>query len=498
MRCGRVLRGWDTHGRSGHAASAWTVATGLLVLAGWTLDVPTLTRVLPGLPAMAPLAAAAFILAGIGLWLLGPAEAAPLRRRTGRVLALAVAVLGSLAEWVIGCDFGIDRMLFRGVLEQQLANGVARPGRPPPHTAAAFTAAGLALALLDADRRPGQCTHVVAWLATFPAVLSTALALTALLGYVYGVAYLRGVSTSTGMAVHTAMGVLTLNAGILVARPDRPVVRAFLARGPGGFLARRLAPTLLLLPFAIGLLGLAGAQADSDDPALGITVTTAGTILVLVVVVAPHRARGRRRGRGATAVVRRTARAAGLRCDAAPLDARRRRGRGPGHPGRGSEPGVVRHDRADARAAARPYHVAAYMDRLPALQERLPASDIESDLCRADGTRFTVLASAAPVGNPTGAPRVYVTTLKDITRPQAGRAGPRRARGATRTRQPGARRGRPVQGRPHGHADPRDQPAADRHLAASGRRATTPEVAATSASSARPRTGSRSSSPICC
>jgi PAS domain-containing protein len=270
------------------AASAWTVATGLLVLAGWTLDVPTLTRVLPGLPAMVPLAAAAFILAGIGLWLLGPAEAAPLCRRTGRVLALAVAVLGLLVlgEWVIGCDFGVDRMLFRGVLEQQLANGVGRPGRPPPHTAAAFTAAGLALALLDADRRPGQRTHVVAWRATFPAVLSTALALTALLGYVYGVAYLRGVSTSTGMAVHTAMGVLALNAGILVARPDRPVVRAFLARGPGGLLARRLAPTLLLLPFAIGLLGLAGAQADSDDPALGITVTTAGTILVLVVVVA--------------------------------------------------------------------------------------------------------------------------------------------------------------------------------------------------------------------
>jgi hypothetical protein len=261
------------------SASLWTAGTGTLALAGWLAHVWDLTSVVPGLPAMVPLTAVGLALAGTALWLVQAPDAAPARSVAGRLAAAAVAGLGAvvLAEYVSGVDLRVDRLLFAGMVRVHGAGGEF-PGRPSPHTAAAFLAIGLALALLDTHTPGGRFPSSVL------APLAATIALTALLGYVYGVGYLRGLSRVTGMAVHTAFGVLVLTVGILAARPDRPVVRAFTSTGPGGTLARRIAPALLLLPFLVGLLA-AGGRAG-HDVALAVTITTAATFVVLTAVVA--------------------------------------------------------------------------------------------------------------------------------------------------------------------------------------------------------------------
>jgi len=261
------------------SASLWTAGTGGLALAGWLAHVWDLTSVVPGLPAMVPLTAVGLALAGTALWLVQAPDAAPARSVAGRLAAAAVAGLGAvvLADYVSGVDLRVDRLLFAGMVRVHGAGGEF-PGRPSPHTAAAFLAIGLALALLDTHTPGGRFPSSVL------APLAATIALTALLGYVYGVGYLRGLSRVTGMAVHTAFGVLVLTVGILAARPDRPVVRAFTSTGPGGTLARRIAPALLLLPFLVGLLA-AGGRAG-HDVALAVTITTAATFVVLTAVVA--------------------------------------------------------------------------------------------------------------------------------------------------------------------------------------------------------------------
>jgi hypothetical protein len=261
------------------SASLWTAGTGALALAGWLCHVWALTSILPGLPAMVPLTAAGLLLAGIALWLVQPPDGGRPRRAAGRLAVAAVAGLGGLvlAEYLFGVDLRVDRLLFAGLVRVHGAGGDF-PGRPSPHTAAAFLAIGLALALLDTRTRRGYPSSVLAPLAAL-------IALAALLGYVYGVGYLRGVSRVTGMAVHTPFAVLVLTVGILAARPDRPIVRAFTSTGPGGTLARRIAPAMLLPPFAVGLLAVAGGRAE-HDAALAVTITTAATFVVLAAVVA--------------------------------------------------------------------------------------------------------------------------------------------------------------------------------------------------------------------
>ena len=259
-------------------AVAWVTLTGLLALAGWALGVRLLTGIAPGRPALAPATAVGLILAGATLWLLLPGRAGS-TRRLGRAVAVLVAGLGAvvLAEYLTGHGLGVDRLLFAGSLQH---SGAPLPGRPSPHTAVAFLLAGSALALLDTDRRGGyRPTQVLA-------PLSATVALIALLGHLYRVDYLVGNSNQTnGMAVHTAVALVALNAGLLLARPDRGVVRAFTNPGPGGLLARRLLPAALLTPPVAGLLADAGHRAGWYDVNFRLALTVTTTMACLLAVV---------------------------------------------------------------------------------------------------------------------------------------------------------------------------------------------------------------------
>jgi PAS domain S-box-containing protein len=257
-------------------AAAWVSGIGTLVLIGWAVRSPLLTQIHPDLPAMTPLTAVCFVLAGPALWLLAPPAAGRYRRWLGMTLALVVAGIGVLvtAEYLFDLDVGIDRLVFPDAMTRR-----EFPGRPGPHTAIALALWGLGLAFIDVDARRGHRPAVA-----FGA-LSSAVALAALLGYVYGATYLRTASASTGMAVHTAVTILVLALATLLARPDRPLVRAFTSPAAGGRLARRLAPVLLLLPFVIGLVDYTGQRPGADDPAVSAMITTLTAIVVLFAVV---------------------------------------------------------------------------------------------------------------------------------------------------------------------------------------------------------------------
>jgi PAS domain S-box-containing protein len=253
-------------------ASVWVTAMGSLSLIGYAADVPILTTVVPGLPAMVPLTAASFVAAGVSLWLLRHSSATGARPWIGRALGLLVAALATAiaVEYLVDLDLGLDLLLFADALPSREA-----AGRPAPHTTAALLLCGLALAFIDADRRGGYR----------PAFLfgsaSAAVALAALLAYAYGVGYVRAVSTSTGMALHTAVGVLVLATGTALARPERSVLSAVTGSGTGAQLARRLIPVLLLLPFGAGLMGVTATRSGLGDPAFAVVVSTVMSVMVV-------------------------------------------------------------------------------------------------------------------------------------------------------------------------------------------------------------------------
>jgi PAS domain S-box-containing protein len=229
---------------------------------------------------MMPLTAVACLASAVALWLLSDGGAGPRRRLAGQALGFGIAALSAviLLEYLTGWSAGIDRALFSEKLGPQ---AYGYPGRPSPQSAAGFLLAGLALGLIDTDSRRRVRPATVLTILTFM------VGMLALLGIVYGVPYRGGISLVTGMSVHSALGVLAVSIGLVLIRPQRQPMLAFLSTGPGGMLARRLAPVFVLLPVGLGLLSaFAGSRSGLGSPALAVTLTAATSMLVLTWVLA--------------------------------------------------------------------------------------------------------------------------------------------------------------------------------------------------------------------
>src|SRR5438477_6400630 len=174
-----------------------TVAfVGVTVLTGWLLDIGWLTGLRPNLATMKPNTALAFLLAGAALSLLAPR--APDRRvlRLARGCALTVVLVAvlTLGEYAVGRDLGIDELLFA---DTQRGLGTPFPGRMGVNTALSFVLLGLALLGLDVEARGGWRP------AQFLALAGGAVAVVALVAYLYSVRMPHGIASYTQMALHT-------------------------------------------------------------------------------------------------------------------------------------------------------------------------------------------------------------------------------------------------------------------------------------------------------
>jgi len=260
------------------AASVIVALIGGGALIGWTFSVESLRAGLPGLTAMNPLTALAFILAATSLGLLGMKQGGPRARRIGMGCASIVTVVGliKLLEYILGLEIGIDRVLFRGQLEPQ---GVFQSNRMAPNTAFNFLFLGLAMLLLDfqpARRlRPAQ-------ILTLPAMVVSLLALT---GYAYGLPSMYGVGFYIPMALNTSIGFTVLCFGILFVSSDQGWMAVVTSDDAGGHLARRLLPAVIGIPMILGWLRLTGQRADLYSPEFGVSLAALMSIILLTSVV---------------------------------------------------------------------------------------------------------------------------------------------------------------------------------------------------------------------
>ena len=98
-------------------AAAITALIAALVLTGWTFDLAALKRIIPGLVAMNPMRAVAFLLAAVSLGLFSDeksAESAWCGPWLAHACTFTVALIGvaKLAAIFDGPDVQIDRLLF--------------------------------------------------------------------------------------------------------------------------------------------------------------------------------------------------------------------------------------------------------------------------------------------------------------------------------------------------------------------------------------------------
>lgn len=225
---------------------------------------------------MVPRTAIGFLLAGTALYLLQPTAVSPNRRRIGQSLALLCLLLGLISAIqylelipALGLDKGLLAPLGREPFEL----------RQSSHCALSFLMTGLALFLLGVKRQ-GQI-YPLQWLA----ILSLAMAIMVLFGYIYGMAVFYRYTTVIGMSLPTALGFIFLSNGILLARPDQGVMRLITSDTAGGVVMRRLLPSVIIAPMAIGWLMLAGQKTGLIPEEFGVAIYGVLTMLLIIVMI---------------------------------------------------------------------------------------------------------------------------------------------------------------------------------------------------------------------
>ncbi|HXD09370.1 MAG TPA: hypothetical protein VN653_04845, partial [Anaerolineales bacterium] len=137
-------------------SSLIVMSLGVIVLAGWVLDLGILKSLLPGLPTMKANTAIALVLAGVALWFTGRENGDSVSLRSAQFCGGAAGLLGLLTvgEYLFGWDAGIDQLIF---LDLQIPQA-AFPGRMALATAFCFMLIGIAFILINS--RSGKAVGV--------------------------------------------------------------------------------------------------------------------------------------------------------------------------------------------------------------------------------------------------------------------------------------------------------------------------------------------------
>ena len=258
------------------------LAIGLVRLAGQIDGLTVLHAVIPGLACLHTSCALGIVAASLALWLRLCTAQGTTRTRIGRFLAWLLVGLGLTMLCVYWFDRSFDNFLFSSTDTSINADS----DTDLPNTSAVnFILMGIALLLMD---RPSKRSMLAP--AQLLAILVAIPAAAALLTYLYS---LRDLFREGSHHHHfamltfpTALGWFVLAAGILFARPDIGVMRAFSHSYFGRYSLRRLLlPAMIILP-ALGALLHFNSQLKLLTPGTGAAtfVVICGLALVMAIL----------------------------------------------------------------------------------------------------------------------------------------------------------------------------------------------------------------------
>lgn len=253
-----------------------TVLLGLMVLAGWILQIEGIKSVLPGYVSMKANTALCFVLSGTSLLLGFLSRPSPRKKIIVSILLAIVTLIASLTliEYVTGLSFGLDELFFN---DSPHAAATSNPGRMSPNTAFIFLLNSAALFLLSRGPREVLAAQALALTGCFIALVS-------LIGYIFHAQIFITVFSFTEVALHTIFGFWCLGVGILCARPQYGLIAMLLADSPSGLIARHFIGPAIVTPIFFGWLAYQGLILNYYDGGFAcslIVLASMGAICVL-------------------------------------------------------------------------------------------------------------------------------------------------------------------------------------------------------------------------
>jgi PAS domain S-box-containing protein len=216
-----------------------------LLLIGWWLHLPRLTRIVEFLPTTTPLPVVGFLFVGLALTLVRRRLRGRTRQNWARFLGCLSGLAGALIllEYFAGAALVVNRQLAAVLGSSDLSAGAWHDSIL---AGVMLLLLGLALVLLDMQVRPNlQATH-------FLAIVVANIVVLALVGYVFSYRnlYILHPALDPGLSLPCALMAGMLALGILCARPGKGFMGLLTSAGGGGVLARRL----LLFPAVLPVL----------------------------------------------------------------------------------------------------------------------------------------------------------------------------------------------------------------------------------------------------
>ncbi|MDP4149723.1 MAG: PAS domain S-box protein [Bacteroidota bacterium] len=247
--------------------AVWLIAGIILIaildLLGWQLDIDFFIRPIPDLAAMNPTSAVAFLLSAFSL--LGMISRSPSRRIKWAALICALAVMA----------IGLSRLT-----GPQIAHSLNHfPNRMAGITAACFVLCSVSLLLLGAGK--GKFRLHAQW----PVLLTGAISLLSVIGYLYRVGEFYGVFRFVPMTIHTALCFLIFSLAFLLVTGDQGIMRDITGTRIGSVTARRLIPFALLAPICLGWLRLLGAWAGLFTVEFGVSILVLSIISCFLFII---------------------------------------------------------------------------------------------------------------------------------------------------------------------------------------------------------------------
>ncbi|MEK7855465.1 MAG: hypothetical protein AAB288_05195, partial [Acidobacteriota bacterium] len=227
---------------------------------------------LPGYFEMRLATAAAFLLSGLALC----STLLPASNRLSRILPAATGlVVAGFAALLFTTSIGSLSAGFDRFVPIDASAGNIWMS---PNAALVFLFVGASLVLL---RVGGRYKYLSEPLAVIGLVVTYA----AILGYLYNADELDGILKINGMTPLTAFAFVVVSAAIVVRNSRSMLVRLLASDTLGGAAARRLIPSVILIPTFIGWLRVQGQDIGLYDTGFGSAMSTFTLVLLMLAIV---------------------------------------------------------------------------------------------------------------------------------------------------------------------------------------------------------------------
>ena len=250
---------------------------GVLAIIGWIFENDFLKKLAPQKFAMQLSTAICFLFSATALLFLQEKNTSRWKRILVGILGAAVSAIGliNLATYVIefqtGHSWSINPDAF-------LSMFLGAPTRMAINTAILFSVFGFVFFLLS--RRSLRAAHV-AHAMVLPLAMITYLSI---VGYVLNVPSLYD-WFQIGMAFNSALAFSFLCIASICARRDTWLTEVFTSEEAGGEMARRLLPSLILLPIVIGWLRLYGERTGYFQSDIGVSLVAVTYTVCLIFLL---------------------------------------------------------------------------------------------------------------------------------------------------------------------------------------------------------------------